>query len=42
MLDQQNRSQFLSQLATQLGRPLRTEVVGTYPKVNDYPENSLY
>ncbi|KGQ30897.1 lactate utilization protein B/C [Gallibacterium genomosp. 2] len=38
MLDQQNRSQFLSQLAKQLGRPLRTEVVGTYPKVNDYPE----
>lgn len=42
MLDQQNRQKFLAHLAKQFGRDqVRTEVVGSYPKVNQYPETRL-
>lgn len=41
MLDQQNRQQFLEHLASQLGRKARTQVVGSYTKVNNHPVTRL-
>ncbi|QDJ12704.1 lactate utilization protein C [Mergibacter septicus] len=40
-MDQHNRQQFLERLANKLGRPMRTEAVGSYPHINDYPTTRL-
>lgn len=41
MLDQQNRQQFLDNLAQQLGREFRPTVTGHYPQLNNYPTTRL-
>lgn len=41
MLDQQNRQQFLDNLAKQLGRECRTTVTKSYPQLNHYPTTRL-
>lgn len=41
MLDQQNRQTFLDRLAEKLGRTARTEVIGHYPQINNYPTTRL-
>ncbi|UAY77129.1 lactate utilization protein C [Pasteurella canis] len=41
MLDQQNRQQFLDNLAQQLGREFRSTVTGSYLQLNNYPTTRL-
>ncbi|WP_101776162.1 LutC/YkgG family protein [Pasteurella oralis] len=41
MLDQQNRQQFLDNLAQQLGREFRPTITGRYPQLNNYPTTRL-
>ena len=41
MLDQKNRQQFLDNLAKQLGREPRTQVISEYHPLNDYTTTPL-